>query len=98
MSRVTPFARRLAAAVVLLVPLATRGAAAPENPGGAQATCVFTNPGYSGKCTQTVAVPSGGTAAQACQVVLECLNNAQCSKTYCDATQVRGGWKLESAK
>ena len=99
MSRVTSSPRHFAAALVLAVLLATRLAAAPENPSpGGQATCVFSNPAYSGNCTQTVPVASGSNAAQACQSVLECLNNAQCEKTYCNATTVRGGWQLVSSK
>lgn len=99
MSRVTEVPRRFAAAAVLLLLVATRGGAAPENPSPAgQATCVLSNPAYSGKCTQTTPMPAGSTPAQACQAVLDCLNNPQCLKTYCDATTVRGGWKLESAK
>lgn len=99
MSRVTSSPRRLAAALLLVVPLATRLAAAPENPSsGSKATCVFSNPAYSGNCTQTVPVDAGSNAAQACQSVLQCLNNAQCEKTYCNATTVRGGWQLVSAK
>ncbi len=107
-SHVTRVPRRIfiaAAASVLLLLAAGRVRAvkgeAPvpaQAPSGAQATCVFTNPAYSGKCTQTTAIASGSTAAQACQSVLSCLNDAQCLQTYCNATTVRGGWKLESAR
>lgn len=98
-SRITEAPRRLSVAVALLLGVSTGGVAAPENPSSAaQATCVLSNPAYSGQCTQTTPIPSGSTPAQACQAVLECLNNPQCLKTYCDATNVRGGWKLESAK
>ena len=108
MSHVTRVPRRplvaLAAAALLLVVVARGGAATGDAPAkaqassGAQATCVFTNPAYSGKCTQTTAIASGSTATQACQAVLACLNDAQCLQTYCNATTVRGGWKLESAQ
>jgi hypothetical protein len=99
-SQVTRISRRVFWAVVLVALFAsTRGrAASGDSPSGATATCVFTNPAYSGACTQTTPISAGSTAAQACQSVLSCLNNAQCEKTYCNATQVRGGWKLESAK
>jgi hypothetical protein len=107
-SHVTRIPRRLfvAAATVMLLLLAVArvGAAKGDDPvaaqasSGAQATCVFTNPAYSGKCTQTTAIAAGSSATQACQSVLACLNDAQCLQTFCNATTVRGGWKLESAK
>ena len=100
MSHVTRIPRRLFWAAVLLLALAvTSGRAATgQSQSGTTATCVFTNPAYSGACTQTTPIAAGSTAAQACESVLSCLNNAQCEKTYCNATTVRGGWKLESAK
>jgi hypothetical protein len=99
-SHVTRIPRRLFWAVVLLLTLAlTRGrAASGDSQSGATATCTFTNPAYSGACTQSTPIAAGSTAAQACQSVLSCLNNVQCEKTYCNATTVRGGWRLESAK
>jgi hypothetical protein len=102
-SRITAGSRRLVVigavvlAAVLLVAGARNTSAAPEK-AAPQATCVLTNPAYSGKCTQTTPLLQGATPAQACQAVLDCLNNANCLKTYCDATTVRTGWKLESAK
>lgn len=63
----------------------------------AGATCVFTHPAYSGKCTQNVEVAEGSTANDACSMVLDCLNDVRCTKTYCNATSLRGGWRLESA-
>ena len=102
MSDVTRPGRRiaLALAVVFLLLVAHRGgtAAAQSSPPAAQATCVFSNPAYAGKCTETAPVASGGTAQQACQSILQCLNDVGCLKTYCQATTVRSGWKLESAK
>jgi hypothetical protein len=62
------------------------------------ATCVFTNPGFSGKCTEVTNVPDGWTPAQACQLILQCLNDVDCLKTYCQATTIRGGWQLENVK
>ena len=91
--------RTLGLAVLLGVLLS--GSPAPSEAGPPpppQATCVFTNPGYSGKCVQTTDVPQGSSAQQACESILQCLNNVDCLKTYCDATTIRGGWKLESAK
>ena len=63
-----------------------------------KATCVFTNPGFAGKCVENVDVAEGSSPAQACQSVLQCLNDVDCLKTYCQATTIRSGWKLESAK
>jgi hypothetical protein len=62
-----------------------------------RATCVFTNPAFSGKCVETADVPSGGSAQQACESILRCLNDNGCVKTYCQATTIRSGWRLESA-
>jgi hypothetical protein len=98
-SRVTrPSGRVLLAAVVLL--LAARGGSpAAQSPAPtAQATCVFSNPAFAGKCIEKAPVAQGATPAQACESILQCLNNVDCLKTYCQATTVRTGWKLESAK
>ena len=59
-------------------------------------TCSFSNPGYSGWCKQNAPLPGGGSAQQVCQGILNCLNNTQCNETFCNATQLRGNWKLES--
>jgi hypothetical protein len=62
------------------------------------AVCTLSNPSYSGDCVERVGIPADGTAAQACRVVLDCLNDSRCPKTYCRSTTIRQGWKLESAK
>lgn len=104
MSRITPPASsRVALAAVLLLLVAHRGspaarASAPPPPAPATATCVFVNPAFAGKCTETATVADGSTPRQACQVILDCLNSVDCLKTYCSATTVRQGWTLESAK
>ena len=104
MSRITtPALSRVVLAAALLLLVAHRGssaarASAPPPPPPATATCVFVNPAFSGKCTETAAVAEGSTPAQACQVILNCLNSVDCLKTYCSATTLRQGWKLESAK
>ena len=88
----------LLAAVLAPSPAAGQQETTPrarQSPAGA--TCVFTHPAYSGKCTQTVEVAEGSTANDACLVVLDCLNDVRCTKTYCSATSLRGGWRLESA-
>ena len=60
--------------------------------------CSFSNPAYSGYCGVSEKVSRSVSPGAACQNVLSCLNNSQCTKTYCNATTIRGGWKLESAK
>ena len=60
--------------------------------------CTFRNPAYSGSCTVSESVSEKSPPATACGEILSCLNNSQCSKTYCNATTVRGGWTLEKAE
>ena len=88
-----------------LVALAARLVlAAPENQATPKASetytveCAFSNAAYSGYCPVSEKVSARLTPAAACRNVLSCLNNAQCIKTYCNATTVRGGWKLESSR
>jgi hypothetical protein len=98
----TPARSRVAFAAALLLLGAHKGSPAASAraapPPQASATCVFSNPAYAGKCTETAAVDNGSTPQQACQEILQCLNSVDCLKTYCQATTVRQGWKLESAK
>ena len=61
-------------------------------------TCIFSHPSYSGLCKQTEIPQKGTTGKEACESILSCLNDSRCIKTYCDATTIRGGWKLESAE
>ncbi|HKD12777.1 MAG TPA: hypothetical protein VKE50_11905 [Thermoanaerobaculia bacterium] len=61
-------------------------------------TCALSNSAYSGWCRVTEAVPADSTPAAVCGSVLACLNDTACTKTYCDATQIRGGWKLEKVE
>ncbi len=63
----------------------------------ARAVCVFSNPGFAGRCTETTGVPADSSARQACEAILGCLNDAACIKSYCEATTIRLGWTLESA-
>jgi hypothetical protein len=72
-------------------------APAPSS-GSPTATCVFSNPGFAGKCQENVAVAAGSNEQKACESILQCLNDSRCSKTYCQATEIRTGWKLESAR
>jgi hypothetical protein len=73
---------------------------ASPTPSAARAvTCAMSNPGYSGWCRQNVDVPAGKSGRAACAAVVACLNNPQCvTKTYCNATTVRGGWRLEKVE
>jgi hypothetical protein len=69
-------------AVVLLLclPSAVRGAAAPR-------PCCFTNDRYAGVCR---VVPDQG---ETCSSILAYLNSpTSTGKTYCDSTNIRGGW------
>jgi uncharacterized Ntn-hydrolase superfamily protein len=84
---------------LLLVLFAAGSPAPPVTPGAtATATCVFTNPAFAGKCTQNADLAQGGSPQQACESILRCLNDTACLKTYCQATTIRSGWRLESAK
>jgi hypothetical protein len=61
--------------------------------------CDFTNPAYSGSCLVSEETPVGLSPRSACRRVLSCLNNPRCvSKTYCNATAIRGGWRLTEAR
>jgi len=98
-SAITGFRRRAALAAVLLTLGLARGSSSGSDPTpGPQATCVLSNPGFSGLCTQTTPLAPGATVAKACESVLQCLNDVNCLKTYCSATTLRSGWKLESVK
>jgi hypothetical protein len=58
-------------------------------------TCAFSNPRYSGWCRVTEDLPEGMSADGICRDILGCLNDVGCTKTYCNATEIRGGWRLE---
>jgi hypothetical protein len=52
------------------------------------APCCFTHPRYSGACRVT---PAGG---ETCATILDYLNDQRSvGKTYCNSTEIRGGWK-----
>ncbi len=89
--------RSLSLALLLVLSASLHGAAqAPE--GTYTAECVLSNPAYSGRCTVSEETPKATTPRKACEAVLSCLNDTRCTKTYCNATTVRGGWKLEEAR
>ena len=72
--------------------------APPPKDDSPKADCAFSNPGYSGWCRQTVPVAAGKAPKQACEAVLSCLNGNACASNYCNAQNLRGGWRLEEAK
>lgn len=61
-------------------------------------TCSFRNPSYSGYCRQDASLPKDGSAEEVCQGILKCLNDVRCVQTYCNATTIRGHWKLEAVE
>ena len=85
----------LAARLILAAP---ESQATPKASDTYTAECAFSNQAYSGFCRVSERVPRAVPPAAACKNVLSCLNNSQCIKTYCNATTIRGGWKLESSK
>jgi hypothetical protein len=62
--------------------------------GTAQAKCSFSNPAHAGDCVEVTEVAKDSTARDACMAILDCLNDSRCVKVYCNATNVRQGWKL----
>lgn len=69
-----------AVAVLLGTASSVRGAAAPR-------PCCFTNERYAGVCR---VVPDKG---ESCTSILAYLNSpTSTGKTYCDSTNIRGGW------
>ncbi|KAA0251810.1 hypothetical protein FBQ97_13140 [Acidobacteria bacterium ACD] len=94
--------RRIACLLLAALALVLPAAAAPQQGSPEKETytveCTFTNPSYPGPCAVSEVVPRSLTPEAACGRVLSCLNDARCvTKTYCNATTVRGGWKLVSA-
>jgi hypothetical protein len=94
---VSLFAAAAAVAVSAVVSAsAASGRPAPAASGATRTvTCSFSNPGYSGWCRQTETVPTGKSSAALCGDILKCLNDTLCTRTYCNATGIRGNWKLE---
>lgn len=94
---------RLAAAVVLaviaLVIFAVRTRSVPAAPAsGRTVTCELSNAAYSGWCRVTEKLAKGAAPGDVCEGVLRCLNDVACTKTYCNATTIRSGWRLESVR
>ena len=90
-------------AFTLLVgsPFSPRASAPSRSPAAGNATrvtCAFSNPRYSGWCRTTEELPDASTPEGVCQNVLSCLNTVACTKTYCHATEIRSGWRLEKVE
>ena len=83
-------------AALSAVPISGRGRPETEKP--RKVTCSFSNPSYSGYCRQDAALPKDGSAQDICQGILKCLNDVRCVQTYCNATAIRGNWKLETVE
>jgi hypothetical protein len=87
------------ALVALTLFSTTRAVGSPSPKADApKADCAFSNPAYSGWCRQTVPMPADTTPKQACEAVLRCLNGNACESNYCNAQNIRSGWRLEEAK
>src|SRR5512140_820447 len=91
--------------LAFLVAIASVSVAAPSAQKMSQSAdtytveCTFTNPAYSGQCTVSEDMPRSLSVRASCNRILGCLNNNQCiTKTYCNATSIRSGWKLVTAK
>ena len=77
----------------------TQASSPSTTPGAATTvTCDFSNPGYSGWCRVTKQLAAGKRPRGLCAQVLTCLNDVRCIRTYCNATTIRGGWKLEKVE
>jgi hypothetical protein len=85
----------LAAFIVLALPAAApRTVLAPP----VEVTCTFANASYAGDCVEKATREEKEKPEAACKPILDCLNNPQCVKTYCQATTIRQGWALKSAE
>jgi len=93
--------RKLAALVLVLASsTATARSASPPGPAAGPTgtvTCAFSHPSYSGWCRISRTLSRTG-AQKICRQALACLNDVRCVTTDCNATTIRGGWKLESAQ
>ena len=76
----------------------TQASSPSATPGASTVTCDFSNPGYSGWCRVTKQLRPGKRPRAFCSQVLTCLNDVRCIRTYCTATTIRGGWKLEKVE
>jgi hypothetical protein len=75
-----------------------QSARSPAAGNATRVTCAFSNPRFSGWCRVTEDIPEATTPEGVCQNVLGCLNTVSCTKTYCNATEIRSGWRLEKVE
>jgi hypothetical protein len=94
--------RLAAAAILALLALAIFAVRTRSDPAGTRpgrtVTCELSNPAYSGWCRVTEKLAKGVSPGDVCEGVLRCLNDVACTRTYCNATTIRGGWRLESVR
>ena len=99
MGRIVRVSTRSLALLALLLVFETRAVGTPPpKDNSPKADCAFSNPGYSGWCRQTVPMAAGKNPKQACEAVLSCLNSNACEANYCNAPNIRSGWRLEEAR
>jgi hypothetical protein len=84
-----------AALIAVLLLYERPRAAADESAAAKTVVCSFSNPAFSGFCRESRGVARTDSGARVCAGILACLNDPRCAKTYCSATQIRGGWRLE---
>lgn len=84
------FAGRAAASL----PVGTPGLGQDKEP---PVVCMFQNLSYAGLCKERTPYVKGKKLEVICRPILDCLNDARCIKTYCEATTIRQGWTLDSA-
>ncbi len=81
--------RYLLVLAVMALAMAVPPQAAQEQQTEEPKPCCFANPSYYGICKVTPAED------ETCASILEYLNNPMSTgKTYCDFTDIRGGWEL----
>ncbi len=100
-SRGESLAHRLVAGFAFALALAAVASWYPASAGAQQSinvTCTFSNPAYAGSCVERTTRSAKQKPGEACQPILDCLNNPNCAKSYCQATTVRQGWSLKSAE
>ncbi len=88
----------LALAFALASGLAPRAKSRVTAPPPIDVTCTFSNRAYAGDCVEKTTRTARDKPAAACRPILDCLNNPQCAKTYCQATTIRQGWTLKKAE
>ncbi len=95
------FALVLASALVAATAGAASGprAASQQPPQPSIAvTCTLANPSYAGDCVEKTTRTEKEKPAAACRPILDCLNNPNCVKNYCQSTTIRQGWTLKKAE